>query len=84
MFNLAKGCLPINGKVKHNRRTKKTKFTFSSDPVDDLIVTYRCKLDNRKYRKCELNLITYLENLKSKVYHSTNQFNFGILTLLDF
>ena len=55
MFNLAKACLPISGKVKHNRRTKKTKFTFSSDPDDDLIVTYQCKLDNRKYRKCELN-----------------------------
>ena len=53
VFDLAKGCLPITGRVKYNQRSNKAKFTFSSDPDDDLTVTYRCKLDKGKYKSCK-------------------------------
>ena len=53
VFDLAKGCLPITGRVKYNQRSSKAKFTFSSDPDDDLTVTYRCKLDKGKFKSCK-------------------------------
>ena len=53
-IHLAKHCPPITGKVRHNQRTRRTRFTFSSDPEDSFSVTYECKLDGRKYKKCEL------------------------------
>ena len=66
VFDLAKGCLPITGRVKYNQRSNKAKFTFSSDPDDDLTVTYQCKLDKGKYKSCKwlASFISY-ENRKA-------------------
>ena len=42
----------IDGRIKQNQRTKRTRFIFSSD--GDPNVTYSCKLNDGKFEDCEL------------------------------
>ena len=42
----------INGNVKYSERRKRTALIFSSD--GDPRVTYQCKLDDKKFKDCEL------------------------------
>ena len=54
LYRFRKPCLvtKITKDFDHNRKNKTTTFTFSSD--DHSRSTYKCKLDNGKFKQCEL------------------------------
>ena len=71
-FNLACCSLTnITGKVKYNKRKKRTTLTFSSD---DMRAKYRCKLDKRRFKKCKLNIC----KVKNKLLPYTVRKNFQV------
>ncbi len=55
----------VRGKISHNKRRKRTKFSFSSDGNPG--VTYQCKLDDGKFKECEFiaNINSYRTTCKS-------------------
>ena len=42
----------VRGNIKHNNKRKRTTLKFSSD--GDPKVTYECKIDDKKFKDCEL------------------------------
>ena len=42
----------VNGSVKVNQNQKRVTIQFSSDSGS--LITYKCKLDNRNFKDCEL------------------------------
>ena len=42
----------VNGSVKVNQNRKRVTLQFSSDGGS--LITYKCKLDNRNFKECEL------------------------------